>query len=346
MKQIMSGLALCWLGTLAIAAATSTAPLQGGGSTFVAPIMNVWVSEYRERTGGDVTYASLGSGRGIEGMLDRSFDFGCTDGPLSDAELRRARAIGGEIVHVPLVMGAVAPIYNLPGVHDRLRFSGAVLADIFLGKIERWNDPALIELNAGVPLPDAAIGVVHRIDSSGTTYVWTDYLAKVSPEWKARLGVGKVVSWPVGIGGNGNQGVAGQVKQNPYTIGYAELSYGIDQVVQYGSVRNAAGEFIAPDPASVTTAAEASLAQIPDDLRFSITDAPGAGSYPISGTTWAVAYAVQQGDKGRALVDFLRWTIRSGQERAQRMHYAPLSPGLVRRAEAALDSITVRDGGA
>ena len=343
MKRFFGAVLLLSVWTVALAFGKESESLRGGGSTFVSPIMNTWVAEYAQRTGADVSYASIGSGRGIDGMLDRSLDFGCTDGPLSDAELQRARAIGGEVVHVPLVMGAVAPIYNLPGFSEPLRFSGPVLADIFLGKITRWNDSALASLNSGIPLPDAPIGVVHRIDSSGTTYVWTDYLAKISPEWKTQVGVGKVVQWPIGIGGKGNKGVAGQVKQYPYSVGYAELSYGIDQAVQFGSVKNAVGEFVKPDPSSVTAAAAMSLAHVPDDLRFSLTNAPGSESYPISATTWAIAYQVEPAGKGRRLVDFLRWVIHAGQERARPLHYAPLPDGLVERADAALARMSTRE---
>ena len=316
-------------------------PLKGGGSTLVYPIMQKWIEAYRQRKGVEVDYASTGSGKGITGMIDKSFDFGCTDAPLSDSDLQHADGIGGTVVSIPLVMGAVAPIYNLPEVSYPIRFTGAVLADIFLGKIQKWNDPALVALNPPLALPDKPIAVVHRLDSSGTTYVWTDYLSKVSPAWKESLGAAKVVNWPVGVAANGNEGVAGMVKQVPGSLGYAQLSYGIQDVVQYGVVQNAAGDFVAPQPAAITVAATDGLASIPADLRFSITDVSGKGAYPISGVTWAVVYVKQPPDKGQAIADFLHWVLHDGQQYAIPLYYAPLSPALIDRADEKVKQITM-----
>jgi phosphate ABC transporter phosphate-binding protein len=313
--------------------------LRAGGSTFAFPIMSKWSGEYFKSKGIEVQYGSQGSGSGIEGMIAREFDFGCTDGPMTDEELKRASEKGGAVLHIPLAMGAVAPIYRLDDVKEPLRFTGPVLADIFLGKIVKWNDPALQALNPHVKLPDRTIAVVHREDSSGTTYVFTDFLSKVSPEWQTRMGTAKLVKWPVGQGAHGNEKVAGIVKQSPDAIGYAELTYGIQDAMQYGLVKNSYGEFIKPTPSGVTAAAQQSLAKIPGDLRFSMTNAPGADCYPISGTVWAVLYPDQTGPRGKAVVDFLRWVLHDGQQFTGGLHYAPLPESLRDRAEQRLDQV-------
>jgi phosphate transport system substrate-binding protein len=296
--------------------------------------MQKWASEYRKLTGVSVDYASTGSGQGISGMTDKSLDFGCTDAPMNEAELKAAAESGGPVVHVPLTMGSVAPIYNLPGVKSGLHFTGPILASIFLGTVHRWDDPALLALNPKVPLPDREISVVHRLDSSGTTYVWTDYLAKVSPKWQQAIGVAKSVEWPTGIAARGNEGVAGQVKQIPWSLGYAQLTYGIADVLSVGAVQNAEGEFVEPDPASVTAAAENSLTAIPEDLRFSMVNSPGKSSYPISTTSWAILYVKQPHGKDKLVEDFLRWATHDGQQYAVPLSYAPLPPDLVSRADA------------
>ena len=304
--------------------------------------MQKWIAEYHQRTGVEVDYASTGSGKGTAGMIEKTLDFGCTDAPLSDNDLKQAGALGGAVVHVPLVLGAVAPIYNLPEVSSPIRFSGPLLANIFLGKVQKWNDDDLRMLNPTLTLPDKTITVVYRLDSSGTTYIWTDYLSKVSPAWKASLGVGKTVEWPVGVAAKGNEGVAGEVKQIPGSIGYAQLSYGLHNAVQSGVVQNAAGDFVAPQPAAITEAAAESLSTIPADLRFSITDAPGQGAYPISGATWAVLYVKLPPEKGQEVVNFLHWVLHDGQQYSAALDYAPLSAALVDRAEEKLSQITVR----
>jgi len=313
--------------------------LRAGGSTLVTPVMREWTVEYGTKKGITVDYASVGSGQGITGMTDTSFDFGCTDAPMSDGELKKALLNGGPVLHIPVAMGAVAPIYNLPEVKERLRFSGPVLAATFLGRIERWNDPALQALNPGVALPNEAIGVVHRMDSSGTTYVWTDFLSKTSPEWEKAVGTGKSVDWPVGVSATGNEGVAGQVKLFPGSIGYAQLTYGIQESLAYGSVENSSGAFIEPRPSAVTAAADSSLTLIPDDLRFSMTDAPGQDAYPVSATTWAIVYVKPPSGKGRDVADFLRWVIHDGQRFNEPLHYAALPPALVERAERKIDQL-------
>jgi phosphate transport system substrate-binding protein len=318
--------------------------LTGGGSSFVNPVMLRWAGTYYRSTGGKVDYSSTGSGNGVRQMVDGQNDFGCTDAPMNEQQLQKARSQGGEVLHIPLVMGAVVPAYNLPGVTQPLRFTGPVLADIYLGKVQRWNDPALAALNPGVSLPDQEIVVVRRSDGSGTTYIWSDFLAKVSPAWKEKVGVGTDLSWPVGIGAKGNPGVAGQVAQTPGAIGYIELLYALKSPdIQFGAVRNREGEFIRADLASVTAAA--AEVPIPDDFRYSLTDPPGRNAYPIAGTVWAVCYVRQPPAKARALYKFFRWVTSAddGQEPARKMGYAPLPPNLARRVHEALEKLQIAD---
>ncbi len=327
------------VGCSSVCLAAGAENLHGGGSTLIDPLMRKWISEYRKVSGVTVEYDSIGSGKGITGMTDKSLDFGCTDAPMSDAELKTAADVGGVVVHVPVTLGAVAPIYNLPDLKERIRFSGPVLAGIFLGQIRRWNDPQLTALNPGLTLPDHEIAVVHRLDSSGTTYVWTDYLSKVSPEWQSKLGVGKTVPWPVGIAGKGNEGVAGLVKQNLWTVGYAQLAFGIRESLQYGSVKNAAGEFVEPLPGAITAAAEEFVGSIPEDFRFSMTNGPGSRSYPISSLTWAIAYTKQPGGKRKLTTDFLAWATHDGQQYGEALDYATLPKPLIDRVDGKIKLI-------
>ena len=314
--------------------------INGGGSTFVYPMMSKWASEYDKAKGVEVNYQSIGSGGGIQQMTAKTFDFGCTDGPMNDEQLKKAKETGGEVVHIPLVMGAVVPAYNLEEVKEPLIFSGPVLADIYLGKIKKWNDPKIKELNPKVDLPSVDIGVVHRSDGSGTTYIWTDYLSKVSDDWK-KVGKATSVDWPVGEGAKGNEGVSGRVKATPGAIGYIELIYAQQNDIKFGKVKNKAGEAITGDLKSVTAAAANALTNIPEDLRYSITDADGKDSYPIAGTTWAVIYVNQPADKGKEVVDFLRWCTHDGQQYCEALHYATLPKGLVERLDKKLDSVKV-----
>jgi phosphate transport system substrate-binding protein len=308
--------------------------LNGEGSSFVYPLMTKWASEYEKAKGVQVNYNQTGSGAGIQQMISKTEDFGCSDAPLNDDELNKARAAGGEVVHIPLAMGAVVPIYNLPEVKKPLRFNGQVLAAIFLEKIKKWNDPALAKLNPGVDLPPTDILTVHRSDGSGTTYVFTDYLSKVSPDdWKPQVGRSTSVKWPGGVAAKGNPGVAGKVAQSPGSIGYVELIYALQSKIAFGFVQNKEGEFPEPGLESVTAAAKGALANIPDDLRYSITNAPGKESYPISGTVWAVLYVNQPADKGPALVEFLRWVTHDGQQYTKDLQYARLPDELVKRID-------------
>jgi phosphate transport system substrate-binding protein len=313
--------------------------LNGGGSSFINPIMTKWAGAYNKEKGIQVDYTSSGSGNGIQQMMDKKNDFGCTDAPMSDEQLKKAADLGGEVLHIPLVMGGVVPIYNLKDVKEQLRFTGPVLADIYLGKIKKWDDPKLKELNPKANLPSDEIAVVHRSDGSGTTYIWADYLSKVSDEWKEKVGKGTDLKWPVGVGAQKSDGVAGQVGRSPGAIGYVELSYALNSKLQFGAVKNKEGEFVMASLDSVTKAADGALKDIPDDLRYSLTDAPGKEAYPICGTTWAVLYGKQPANKAKALADFLRWATHEGQESTKDLQYARLPESMVKRVDDKINQI-------
>src|SRR6267142_3093536 len=265
--------------------------LQGAGATFPNPLYQKWVSEYGKlHPNIKIDYQSVGSGAGIKQIKERTIDFGASDSPMKDEDLKAAP---GEILHVPTVLGAVVITYNLAGVSQPLRFTPDVIADIFLGKLKKWNDPRIKAENSGINLPDADITVVHRSDGSGTSAVFTDYLSKVSPEWKEKVGSGPSPNWPVGLGGKGNEGVTGQVKATPNTIGYVELAYAVQNKLPVGVIKNKSGSFVEPSIDAVTEAAAAALSMTPDDLRVSITDAPGATAYPISSYTYILVYKEQ-----------------------------------------------------
>jgi phosphate transport system substrate-binding protein len=311
--------------------------LDGAGSSFVYPIMTKWSSEYEKLKQIKVNYESTGSGNGIKGLTEKSLDFGCTDAPMNKEQLEK---VGGPdaVVHIPLVMGAVVPIYNLDEVKE-LRLSGPVLADIYLDKIKKWNHPDIAALNPGVSLPDKNILTVHREDGSGTTYIWTEFLSKVSKEWSDKVGNSTKVSFPGGEGAKGSEGVAGKVAQSPGSIGYVEITYALQNNIKFAWVQNKEKEFIEPSLASVTAAAKNALTDIPEDLRYSLTDPPGKDSYPISGTTWAVIYTEQPAGKGQAVKDFLRWATHDGQQYAKDLHYARLPEELVKKVDAKLDKV-------
>jgi phosphate transport system substrate-binding protein len=317
--------------------------LQGMGATFPNPLYQKWVSEYGKlHTNIKIDYQSQGSGAGIKQIKEQTVDFGASDAPMKDEDLKSAPA---EILHIPTVLGAVVITYNLADVTQKLHFAPDVIADIFLGKIKKWNDPRIAADNAGAKLPASDITVVHRSEGSGTSAVFTDYLSKVSSEWKEKVGAGPSPSWPVGIGGKGNEGVTGQVKNTPNTIAYVELAYAVQNKLPVAQVKNANGTFVEPSIESVTAAAAASAANTPDDLRVSITNAPGANVYPISSYTYILVYKNQKdATKGKALIDFLWWGIHDGQSFATPLQYATLPPDIVKRAEAKLNSVT--SGGA
>jgi phosphate transport system substrate-binding protein len=314
--------------------------INGAGATFPNPIYQKWFSEYNKlHPDVEINYQSIGSGGGIQQVIKQTVFFGATDGPMTPEQLQGAP---GKIMHFPTVLGAVVPVYNLPAVTAELKFSGPVLADIFLGKITKWNDAAIAKLNAGVALPAIDITVAHRADGSGTTYIWVDYLAKVSPEWKSKAGVATSVNWPTGVGGRGNEGVAGLVKQTPGAIGYVELIYALQNKIAYGAVMNAAGEPVKASVQSVTAAAAEAAKAMPADFRVSITNAPGKGVYPISSFTWILLYENAR-DKGQAkiMVDFLKWAVADGQKFAPDLGYAPLPDAVVKLEIAALAKIKV-----
>src|SRR5688572_5880435 len=318
---------------------SGTVSLQGAGATFPNPLYQKWLSEYGKlHSNIRIDYQSIGSGGGIKQLKDQTVDFGASDSPMKDEDLESAP---GEILHVPTVLGAVVITYNLSGVNQPLRFSSEVVADIFLGKVKKWNDPKIVADNPGVTLPANDITVVHRSDGSGTSAVFTDYLSKVSAEWKDKVGSGTSPSWPIGIGGKGNEGVTGQVKNTPNTVGYVELAYAAQNKLPVALIKNASGNFIEPSIDSVTAAAAGSAANTPDDLRVSITNATGAQAYPISSYTYILVYKEQKdATKGKALVDFLWWGIHDGEAFAKELQYAPLPADIVTRAEGKIRSIT------
>ena len=302
--------------------ASAETNLNAAGATFPYPIYSKWFSEYHKAHPDiQINYQSIGSGGGIRQVTAGTVDFGASDGPMSDEQLKESPV---KLLHVPTVLGAVVPSYNLQGINQPLKFTPEALAGIYLGKITKWNDQALKSANPGVNLPDQAIAVIHRSDGSGTTYIFTDYLSKISPEWQQKVGKGTSVNWPAGLGGKGNEGVAGLVRQTPGAIGYIELIYAEQNKIGFGLMKNAAGNFVKASLDS-TTAAAASMKEMPADFRVSITNAPGKDAYPIASFTWLLI-PVQSKDpaKGKVIADFLNWMVDQGQGMASQLTYAPL----------------------
>jgi phosphate transport system substrate-binding protein len=301
--------------------------INGAGATFPYPIYSKWFDEYAKVDPSvRFNYQSIGSGGGQKQILAQTVDFGASDGPMSDDNLAKAP---GKLLHIPTVAGADVAAYNLPG-NPALKLDADAIAGIFLGQIKKWNDPKITALNPGVTLPDQEIVVVHRSDGSGTTYIWTDYLSKISAEWKTKVGTNTSVNWPTGIGGKGNEGVAGQIKQTPGALGYVELIYAVQNKMPYAEIKNAAGEFMKPTLESVTAAL--ATADIPDDFRFSMTNAPGKNAYPIAGATWLLVYQQQKdAAKGKKLVEFLKWSLTDGEKMAKDLQYAPLPESVQQR---------------
>jgi phosphate transport system substrate-binding protein len=315
----------------------AAAPLiNGAGATFPYPIYSKWFDEYNKKTGVRINYQSIGSGGGIRQVLEGTVDFGATDGPMSDEQLGQAKT---PILHFPTVLGAVVVTFNLPGI-EKLRLTPETITGIFLGKITSWNDPALAKDNPGVALPAQPIVPVHRSDGSGTTYVFVDYLSKVSPEWAKSVGKSTAVSWPVGLGGKGNEGVTGLVKQTPNAIGYVELVYAVQNKLPYADIKNRAGNFVTPTLESVTAAAAATAAKMPEDFRVSITDAAAADAYPIASFTWLlVPSRIADADKGKAIVDFLGWMLAEGQTYTKPLGYAPLPEAVAEMEKKAIGKV-------
>lgn len=332
------------LGVCTVAETPSAAPapspllLNAAGATFPFPIYSKWFTEYNKiHPDIQINYNSIGSGGGIRQLQAGTVDFGASDAPMTDAQLSQNKV---PVLHFPTVLGAVVPTYNLAGVNQDLNFTGEVLANIFLGKIAKWNDPALTSLNQGVNLPNTDIVVVHRSDGSGTSFVWTDYLSKVSKEWETKVGRNTSVNWPVGLGGKGNEGVSGLVKQTPGAIGYVELIYAIQTKLPYGAVKNSAGVFQKASLAGVTAAASSEIKNIPADFRVSITDAPGKAAYPICSFTYLlIPSKIDDPAKKQAVKDFLHWMLTDGQNDAESLSYAKLPKEVVSREMKAIARI-------
>ena len=325
----------CLLLTGIAATASAQMTINGAGATFPYPIYSKWFDAYTKVDPSvRFNYQSIGSGGGQKQILAQTVDFGASDGPMSDENLAKAP---GKLLHIPTVAGADVVAYNLPG-NPALKFDADTIAGIFLGQITKWSDPKIAATNPGVSFPDRDIVVVHRSDGSGTTYIWTDYLSKISSEWKSKVGTNTSVNWPTGIGGKGNEGVAGQIKQTPGALGYVELIYAVQNKMPYAEVKNAAGNFVKATLESITAAL--ATAEIPDDFRFSITNAPGKDAYPVCGATWLLVYQQQKDPaKGKKLVEFLKWAEKDGEQMAKDLEYAPLPENLQQRVLKRIDEI-------
>src|SRR5689334_1214445 len=337
-STIGSGLVLLF-GAMALTGSPAAAQvsLTGAGATFPNPIYTKWFDAYNKKTGVRINYQSIGSGGGIRQFTEGTVDFGASDGPMNDDQMQ---AVGGKVLHVPTVLGAVVLTYNLPGIgNTKLKFDGPTIAGIFQGKITKWNDQALAALNPGVKLPDTDIIVVHRSDGSGTSYIFTDFLSKVSPDWKQNVGKATSVNWPTGLGGKGNEGVTQQVKQTEGSLGYVELIYALSNGLSYADIKNPAGKFVEPSLASVSAAAASAKFEKNTDFRVSITNAPGEAAYPISSFTWLLIQTnIKDPAKGKAIKDFLSWMLTAeAQKMAEELKYAPLPAPVVSLVQSRLD---------
>ncbi len=324
---------------MALPAASAVAQnVTGAGATFPNPIYSRWFSEYaKEHPGVQINYQSVGSGAGIRQVSQKIVDFGASDGPMTDQQLSESKV---KLIHIPTVLGAVVPVYHIPGVTKDLNLAPEVIAGIYLGVITKWNDANIVKDNPGVTLPDHQILPVYRSDGSGTTYIWTDFLSKVVPQFQERIGKGTSVKWPVGIGQKGNEGVAGMVRNSEYSFGYVELIYAEQNHMSFGLVRNAAGKYVKASTEGVTAAAAADLKTIPADYRVSITNAPGPASYPISSFTWLlIPQHFDDAAKGKVMVDFLHWMLTKGEGEAASMTYAPLPKAVADRVAQTINTI-------
>lgn len=326
--KIRKSILALFLATAVCTAGTAFAAtlINGAGATFPYPLYSKWFSEYAKvDPSAEFNYQSIGSGGGIKQITEQTVDFGASDKPLSDAELQAAAASGGKLLHIPTVMGAVVVTYNLPGVASGLKLKSEDVADIFLGKITKWNDKRIAGDNPGIKLPDQPILVVHRADGSGTTSIFTNYLCSVSPEWAKKVGTGVSVKWPIGLGGKGNEGVAGQVKDTKNSIGYVELAYAFENKLPYASLRNKSGYFVEPSIKTTSAAAAGAAKNMPADYRIALVNQPGKDAYPIAGFTYLLVYEHQKNPvKGKKLVQFLNWELKNGQKMAPALLYAPL----------------------
>ncbi|PYT51659.1 MAG: phosphate ABC transporter substrate-binding protein PstS [Acidobacteria bacterium] len=341
MKRI-AGILLVALALAGILWADTALSINGAGATFPYPMYSKWFDEYhRKNPNIQINYQSIGSGGGIKQVTEGTVDFGATDGPMNDEQLKAFQEKHGSgILHFPTVLGAVVPTYNIPGVEASLNFTPEALAGIFLGKITKWNDPAITDANKGIKLPANEIVVVHRAESSGTTYVWTDYLSKVSDEWKTKVGKGAAVNWPVGLGAKGNEAVTGTVKNTPNSVGYVELIYAEANKIPYGSVKNAAGVFVKASLAAVSAAAADAAKEMPEDFRVSITNVPGKSAYPISSFTWLlIPEKFSDAAKRDAIKGFVKWMLADGQTYAENLSYAKLPKEVVAMELKAIEKI-------
>jgi len=341
MKRIAI-IALMGLGLTGVLFSQGTLSITGAGATFPFPMYSKWFDEYHKKNPNiQINYQSIGSGGGIKQVTEGTVDFGATDGPMNDDQLKAFQEKHGcSVLHFPTVLGAVVPTYNVPGVTASLNFTQEALAGIYLGKVTKWNDALIADANKGVNLPADDIIVVHRAESSGTTYVWTDFLSKVSEEWKTKVGKATAVKWPVGLGGQGNEGVTGTVKNTPDSIGYVELIYAESNKIPYGNVRNAAGVFVKASLAGVTAAAAGAAKEMPDDFRVSITNAPGKDAYPISSFTWLLIPAkFSDTAKRDALKGFVSWMLADGQNYVEALSYAKLPKEVVAKEKKALNNV-------
>ncbi len=342
MKRIGMFLALVVLGGGVLGAADNPVLINGAGATFPYPIYSKWFDEYHKKFAhAQINYQSVGSGAGIRQITEGTVDFGASDGPMSDEQLKAyLDKHNSPILHFPTVLGAVVPTYNIGGVKASLNFTPEALAGIFLGKVTKWNDPLIGSANPGISLPSEDIVVIHRSDGSGTTYIWTDYLSKVSEEWKTRVGKGTSVNWPAGLGGKGNEGVAALVKQTPGAVGYVELIYAASNNISYGAVKNAAGVFVKADLASVSEAAAGAAKDMPEDFRVSVTNAPGKRAYPISSFTWMlIPSKFDDAAKRDAIKGFMKWALTDGQSYAEALSYAKLPKSVVDKELKALAKV-------
>jgi phosphate transport system substrate-binding protein len=332
------GLLAVLLAVATLATAEGQVLLNAAGATFPYPIYSKWFDLYHtSHSNVQINYQSIGSGGGIRQLLDKTVDFGASDGPMNDDQLKQATV---PILHFPTVLGAAIPTYNVPGVQGDLNFTPEALSGIFLGKITKWNDPAIASANPGVKMPGDDIVVVHRADGSGTSYIWTDYLSKVSPEWQSKVGKGTSVNWPVGLGGKGNEGVSAQIQQTPGSLGYVELIYAIQNKLPYGKVKNTEGVFVKADLASVSAAAAAASKNMPDDFRVSITNAEGKAAYPISSFTWLlIPSKFTDATKRDVVKDFLKWMMTDGQGYVEALSYAKLPKEVVAKEMKAIAQI-------
>ena len=317
----------------------SKTTVNGAGATFPFPMYSKWFDEYNKiKPSIQINYQSIGSGGGIRQVTEKTVDFGASDGPMTDKQLSKVK---NNLFHIPTVLGAVVPVYNLKGVKD-LNLTGEIIADVFLGKIKKWNDKKIQEVNPNTKLPNSPITVVHRSDGSGTTYCFVDYLSKISKEWKSKVGKSTSVKWPVGLGGKGNEGVAGLIKQMPNSLGYVELIYAEHNNLKHAAVKNVAGKFVKASVKSVTAAASGAAKNMPNDYRVSITNAPGEGTYPISTFTWLLVYKHYPDNKGKILKDFLSWMLNDGQKLAPALGYAPLPDNVAKMVKKTVSQISVK----